>query len=119
MLCGTDAGSAAPTAAPTAAIPGPRDKARFFTKTKLIPTLDACSATVVKSDTLISPELHASLREAFAQLIKDYSGRPDWHPGTNNVVKNLVNLSLYSLVRGRTRGFCDDQVVGVANGIEK
>ncbi|KAF4472606.1 hypothetical protein FALBO_493 [Fusarium albosuccineum] len=94
-----------------------RAKARFFEKTSLIPTLDA-TATVVKSDNLIDCALHDELRAVFAKLKDDQKDDPDWHPRTNEMVRNLVHPSLYSLVYGRSRVF-QDEVVGVEDAIDR
>lgn len=94
-----------------------RDKAGFFESTGLIPTLDAC-ATAVKSDTLVSQALHDSLCSAFGQLMEDTKSSPDFHPGTNEMVRDLVHPSLFPLVYGRTRVF-RDEVVGVADAVDK
>ena len=92
---------------------------RLFETTDLIPTLEAC-AMVIKSDTLIDPELHSSIRGAFAQLIDDRKGGPDWQPGTYDMVDNIVDPSMYPFVRGRTSGFPYDQNnVGVADAVDK
>jgi hypothetical protein len=94
-----------------------RDKAVYYERTGLIPTLDACAA-VIKSDTLISEELHHSLQQAFNRLITDSSNSTDWHPGSNDLVRNLVHPCLYPLVYGRSRVLNDD-AVGVTNAIGK
>ena len=58
---------------------------------------------VVKSDTAIPPELQASLRAAVAPL-EDIPGRlKDWHPGSDDVVLDLVHPSLFPLVYGRSK----------------
>jgi Protein of unknown function (DUF4246) len=94
-----------------------RDKARYFEETGLIPTLDA-TATVVKSDVLVGDELRESLRKAFRRLHADQAVSPDWHPGSDNMVQDLVHPSMYPLVYGRTR-VLEDEIVGVADAIEK
>jgi hypothetical protein len=63
--------------------------------------LDA-SASIAKSDTLIDKSLRDELRSAFAKLKEDQSDNPDWHPRSNNRVRNLVHPSLFPLVYGRT-----------------
>ncbi|KAF5011169.1 hypothetical protein FDECE_2694, partial [Fusarium decemcellulare] len=94
-----------------------RAKAKFFEKTSLIPTLDA-TATVVKSDSLIGCALHNELRAAFAKLKDDQKDDPDWHPRTDEMVRNLVHPSLYPFVYGRSRVF-QDEVVGVDDAIDR
>ncbi|KAI1366480.1 hypothetical protein F5Y08DRAFT_133372 [Xylaria arbuscula] len=93
-------------------------KAEYFADTGICPTLDTSIATIVKSDVLVPPELMKVLRESFDRLIKDQSGAPDWHPGTDEKVLNLVHPSLYPLVYNSTKGF-PDEVVGVTDAIDK
>ncbi|KAH7313734.1 hypothetical protein B0I35DRAFT_277891 [Stachybotrys elegans] len=78
-----------------------RSKAEYFKKTGLVPTLDA-SASIAKSDTLVDEALRDELKSAFAKLKKDQENDPDWHPRSNNRVRNLVHPSLFPLVYGRT-----------------
>ena len=66
----------------------------------------------------MTPELHAALRDAFAQLKADHAKNPDWHPNTNETVQDLVHPSMYPLVYGRSR-FFEDEVVGVEDAIDK
>ena len=73
---------------------------------------------MVKSDTLIASTLRASLRAAFNQLVEDQDSSPDWHPGTNDMVQNLVHPSMFPLVYDQSR-VLRDEVVGVANAIDK
>ncbi|KAI1078347.1 hypothetical protein F5B20DRAFT_547833 [Whalleya microplaca] len=94
-----------------------RSKARHFKDTGLIPTLDA-SATVVKSDTLVGDELHSALRSSFEKLQGDQRDSPDWHPGSNDMVQDLVHPSLFPLVYGQTN-VLEDEVVGVVDAISK
>jgi hypothetical protein len=93
-----------------------RSKAKYFEQSGIIPSLDAC-ASVAKSDTLVTSELHDSLREAFDKLKSDHAASPDWHPNSNSMVQDLVHPSLYPLVYGRSCGFREEQV-GVADAIE-
>jgi hypothetical protein len=67
---------------------------------------------------LVSPELHEKLRNAFATLQRDQAVSPDWHPNSNDMVRNLVHPSMYPLVYGRSRVF-DEEVVGVKDAIDK
>lgn len=94
-----------------------RSKARYFEKSNIIPTLDAC-ASVAKSDKLVSPELHEALRNAFEKLKADHASSPDWHPNSNDMVQNLVHPSMYPLVYGRSR-VLKDEVVGVEDAVDK
>lgn len=93
-----------------------RSKAAYYERTAIIPTLDA-TASIAKSDNLVSSELHESLRRAFDSLISDQSSAPDWHPNSSDMVQDLVHPSMYPLVYGRSR-VIQDEVVGVAHAIE-
>lgn len=94
-----------------------QSKAKYYEKSGIIPTLDAC-ASVAKSDKLISLELHESLRNAFAKLKADQSASPDWHPSSNDMVQDLVHPSMYPLVYGRSK-VLKKELVGVSDAIEK
>lgn len=94
-----------------------RSKAKYYEKSGLIPTLDAC-ASVVKSDKLVSSSLHSALCSAFETLKRDQAAAPDWHPGSNDMVQDLVHPSMYPLVYARSRVF-QDEVVDVDDAIEK
>lgn len=94
-----------------------QSKARYFEKTGIIPTLDA-SASIVKSDCLVSADLHSALRRAFDKLKADQESSPDWHPGSNSMVQDLVHPSMYPLVYGRSRVF-REECVGLTNAIEQ
>ncbi|KAL8371883.1 hypothetical protein RB595_001608 [Gaeumannomyces hyphopodioides] len=93
-----------------------RAKARHFEETGVVVTLDL-GASVAKSDTLVTPELHAELQASFAKLKADQASTPDWHPKTDEKVQNLVHPSMYPLVYGRTR-VLRQEVVGVADAID-
>lgn len=73
-------------------------------------------ASLAKSDTLINPELHDRLRQAFDKLKVDHAASPDWHPNSNSMVQDLVHPSMYPLVYDRSRGSKQEQV-GVADAI--
>lgn len=93
-----------------------QEKARFFEKASLVPTLDA-NATVIKTDTLISEPLCRSLHEAFNRLGEDSETDP--HPSSNEsaTVRDLVDPSHFPLVYGRTRVF-QGEVVEIADAID-
>ncbi|KAI0858284.1 hypothetical protein F4860DRAFT_517014 [Xylaria cubensis] len=93
-------------------------KARFFAETRIIPTLDAIAVAIAKSDCLIPPAVTNALRNAFERLKKDQQGFPDWHPGTDEKVLNLVNPSMYPLVFKSTKCL-PKEVVGVADAVAK
>jgi hypothetical protein len=92
-----------------------RSKAKYFEQTGIVPTIDAC-ASVAKSDTLVTGQLHEALRSAFDELKADQQASPDWHPNSGDMVQDLVHPSMYPLVYGRTRAF-KEECVGVKNAI--
>jgi hypothetical protein len=74
------------------------------------------SASIAKSDTIVSADLHKNLRNAFDKLKSDHATSPDWHPNSNDMVQDLVHPSMYPLVYGRSRGFQAEHV-GVTDAI--
>ncbi|KAL1612138.1 hypothetical protein SLS60_000361 [Paraconiothyrium brasiliense] len=94
-----------------------RSKARYFEKTGIIVTMDAC-ASAAKSDSLVPSELHLELRDAFSKLIADQSHAPDWHPRSKDMVLDLVHPSMYPLIYGRSKVFREEQV-GIDDAISK
>jgi hypothetical protein len=78
--------------------------------------MEAC-ASIAKSDTLVTQELHEALRHAFDQLKLDQQASPDWHPNSQDMVQDLVHPSMYPLVFGRTRAF-PEECVGVEDAIK-
>ena len=78
-----------------------RSKAKYFEKSGIVPTLDA-TATVAKSDKLVSDDLHKALLKAFQILKTDQADSPDWHPNSNDRVQDLVHPSMYPLVYQET-----------------
>ncbi|KAM6506740.1 hypothetical protein FALCPG4_018834 [Fusarium falciforme] len=92
-----------------------RAKAEYFKRSGLVPTLDA-SVTVVKSDIMIDEKLKRELRNALEKLKEGQKDNPDWHPGTESRVQDLVHPSLYPLVYGRTR-VIQNEVVGIEDAI--
>jgi hypothetical protein len=74
------------------------------------------SASIAKSDVLVTEQLHEALRSAFDTLKSDQQASPDWHPNSNSMVQDLVHPSMYPLVYGRTRAF-QEECVGVRNAI--
>ncbi|PVH94503.1 hypothetical protein DM02DRAFT_676153 [Periconia macrospinosa] len=93
-----------------------QSKAKYYEKSGLIPTLDAC-ASVVKSNKLVSSDLHEALRKAFDTLKADQQSSPDWHPNSSDMVLDLVHPSMYPLVYGRSR-VLKDEVVGVSDAVD-
>lgn len=92
-----------------------REKAEYFRKTRIIPTLDA-TYSIAKSDTIVPKEVHSALREAFHRLKAEQGCNPDWHPNTNDTVQDLVHPSLYPLVYGKSR-FIEGEVVGIEDAL--
>lgn len=72
----------------------------------------------MKSDNLVKDDLRESLRKAFQKLQDDQADDPDWHPGSSNMVQDLVHPSMYPLIYGRSKVF-EDEVVGVSDAVEK
>ncbi|KAH8898840.1 hypothetical protein GQ53DRAFT_791060 [Thozetella sp. PMI_491] len=94
-----------------------RQKAEFFKKTGFVPTLDSISASIVKSDTAVPPPLHEALRAAFERLAADQGQDIDWHPNSNDMVRDLVHPSMYPLVFGQSQ-FLPDESVGVLDAVK-
>ncbi|KAL1618746.1 hypothetical protein SLS56_010437 [Neofusicoccum ribis] len=91
-----------------------RDKARVYKDTKIVRIFDTAAA-VVKSDTIVSPELKKDITKAVADLLEDVPDRlKDWHPGSNQQVLDLVHPSLFPLVYGRTR-ILPDSTIGLGD----
>ncbi|KAK6507483.1 hypothetical protein TWF481_005914 [Arthrobotrys musiformis] len=57
---------------------------------------------VWKADGLIGEELRRELIDAVATLENVPEEQKDWHPGTDNIVLNLVHPSMWPVVYGRT-----------------
>ncbi|PTB75248.1 hypothetical protein M440DRAFT_1439803 [Trichoderma longibrachiatum ATCC 18648] len=87
-----------------------RNKAAYYVKTGLIPTLDSAGNTIVKSDTFVSDQLWDELKTSFETLRADQAGNVDWHPGTNDMVQNLVHPSMYPFVFGRSGFIFEEEV---------
>lgn len=94
-----------------------REKAGYYTRTGIVPTLDA-TFTVAKSDVLVPDDLHEALREAFARLKTDQAACPDWHPKTNETVQDLLHPSMYPLIYGCSC-FLEDEAVGVGDAVDR
>ncbi|KAK8034017.1 hypothetical protein PG993_009012 [Apiospora rasikravindrae] len=97
-----------------------RDKAEHFQKTGLVPTLDAVSSCVAKSDVLVGEDLKQELVAAFDKLRADQAAanEVDWHPRSNDMVQDIVHPSMYCLVWGKTP-FVQDEVVGTTDAVTK
>jgi hypothetical protein len=68
----------------------------------MVAVLDA-EATVIKSDNAISPELRQALIQGVFPLEDLPENQKDWHPGSNDMVLDLLHPSLFPLVYGTTR----------------
>ncbi|KAF2872638.1 hypothetical protein BDV95DRAFT_491920 [Massariosphaeria phaeospora] len=93
-----------------------RSKARYYVQSGVIPTLDAY-VSVAKSDALVTPELHAQLRNAFETLHADQVSTI-WRPRFTGEVQDIVNPSMYPLVYGRSK-VLKTEAVGVQAAVDK
>ncbi|EEH19936.2 hypothetical protein PABG_02195 [Paracoccidioides brasiliensis Pb03] len=73
-------------------------------------------AGVVKSDTAISESLKDALKAAASSLENIPDNEKDYHPGSDNLVLDLVHPSLFPVVYGRTR-IVKGAVLSVLEGI--
>lgn len=78
-----------------------REKAAVFEKTQTVHVLDA-ELSVVKSDSIVPPELQKALVAAVRPLEDVPDNQKDWHPGSDQVL-DLVHPSLFPLVYGLSR----------------
>jgi hypothetical protein len=74
-----------------------QEKAERFKKTKMIAIMDA-EATVVKSDSMVSADLADALKRGVQPLENIPDHKKDWHPGSNEMVLDLVHPSLYPVI---------------------
>lgn len=112
-----------------------RCKAAFFKDTGLTYTLNSGQNVIVKSDTVVSASFHESLKGAFEKLRAEQADEPDWHPGSNDMVQDLVHPSMYPfvyglhlcvsiawsmsvLIRSEYSKFIQEEVVGVSDAVE-
>jgi Protein of unknown function (DUF4246) len=63
----------------------------------------AAGPDVVKSDSVVPENFRENLALLLKRLEEDPRRSIDWHPGQENVVRNLVHPSLYPLQYGRTQ----------------
>ena len=68
----------------------------------MIAVMDA-EATVVKSDTMVPAELTEALKRGVHQLENVPDHKKDWHPGSNEMVLDLVHPSMCPLIYGVSR----------------
>ena len=64
-------------------------------------TLHSNINKVIKSDTVVTIEVHDGLRAAFDKLRAAQAADPDWHPWTDNTVQDLVHPSMYPFIFGK------------------
>lgn len=84
-----------------------RYKADIYRETGLIRVYNG---DVVKSDSAIPSDLQLALKAAVAPLEDVPKHKRDWHPGSNDMVLDLVHPSLFPLVYGLSRILKDDTV---------
>ncbi|KXH59522.1 hypothetical protein CSAL01_09627, partial [Colletotrichum salicis] len=93
-----------------------RKKAEVYEQTGLIPVYDYCT-TVIKSDSILTPEFVMSIQDAVKSLENVPSDCKDWHPNSNDQVSDLVHPSLWPLVYGSSKMF-HDRTIGVKDAID-
>ncbi|CAI4213483.1 unnamed protein product [Parascedosporium putredinis] len=95
-----------------------RDKARYAESSGVgvVRTLEGY-ARAAKSDTVVGAELRKDLIDAFDTLTEHQADTPDWHPGSDEMVRNLVHPSMYPLVWGRSH-IIREPVVGVEDAVD-
>ncbi|EKG09891.1 hypothetical protein MPH_13098 [Macrophomina phaseolina MS6] len=86
-----------------------RDKARTHQEKGLVAVMDA-EATVVKSDVAVPDSLRQSLMRAIRPLEEVPEHHKDWHPGSDQMVLDLVHPSLFPVVLGRSRALPSGRV---------
>jgi hypothetical protein len=92
-----------------------RYKSKLFRQTGAVTAFDG---DVVKSDIVIPSSLKGALRAAVAPLEDVPKIYRDWHPGSNEIVLDLVHPSLFPVVYGRTR-ILTNSVVGLDDCIKR
>ncbi|KAK3296371.1 uncharacterized protein B0H64DRAFT_424789 [Chaetomium fimeti] len=101
-------------------------KAAYFEETGLVFTLNSsqgsaeypCFNTAIKADSLVNNELQQGLKAAFEKLRAEQAAEPDWHPGSNDMVQDLVHPSMYPFVYGESR-FIPEEAVRVVDAVER
>lgn len=86
-----------------------RDKAAIFKKTGLINVLDG-DLTIVKSDVAVSESARKALSEGVQKLEDVPDHQKDWHPGSDEMVLDLVHPSLFPVAYGLTKVLPDEKV---------
>ncbi|EMT73475.1 hypothetical protein FOC4_g10000837 [Fusarium odoratissimum] len=92
-----------------------RNKAELYEKAGLMPVYDY-TTTVIKSDSLLTPDLAKALQEGVKPLEDVPSELKDWHPNSKEQVLDLVHPSLWPLIYGRSR-VLNDRVIEVDNAL--
>ncbi|KAG6837454.1 hypothetical protein H0H93_008997 [Arthromyces matolae] len=82
-------------------------KVKFFNKTGAVAVYNG---DVVKSDHAVPASLKEALKTAVERLECVPATQKDWHPGSDDIVLDLVHPSLYPLVYGLSRVIPDDLV---------
>ncbi|KAF9443183.1 hypothetical protein P691DRAFT_843796 [Macrolepiota fuliginosa MF-IS2] len=82
-------------------------KAELFKQTGFI---HIYNRDVIKSDTAIPVDLQAALKTAITPLENVPKCKQDWHPGSNDMVLDLVHPSLFLLMYGLLHILRDDTV---------
>jgi hypothetical protein len=59
-----------------------------------------CFNTAIKADSLVGNELQQGLKAAFEKLRAGQAVEPDWRPGSDDMVQDLVHPSMYPFVYG-------------------
>lgn len=78
------------------------------------------NADVVKSDTAVSEAVRHALQEAVKVLEDVPDHQKDWHPGSNEMVLDLVHPSLFPLIYGKSRVLkIGEKVVGLNDCIAR
>jgi hypothetical protein len=86
-----------------------REKAEKFKTSKLVAVLD-CEATVVKSDSMVPSKLKEALKRGVKPLEDVPEHKKDWHPGSDEMVLDLVHPSMCALIYGVSRALLIDTV---------
>ena len=85
-----------------------KHKAELLRETQCVEVLSG----VFKSDTIVPEALKTHLKAAISPLENIPDREKDWHPGSEEMVLDLVHPSLYPLVYGQTR-ILFDGIVGL------
>ena len=92
-----------------------RYKAGVFNKTG---SVNVYTGDVVKSDRAIPESLREQVKALTARLENVPDSRKDYHPGSDDLVLDLVHPSLFPLMYGRSR-ILSDSLVTLENCMDK